>query len=132
MLIGDVLEIDGEVDIATGHYVLHLECIELNWISELLNDSSKLPGGDLGALLILAPSADNFPRGKNEGRGFGFAQSHDHSCESPGVVLGVSGVKSDVFEFELAVEIDRCDDVLDFRPLNIIFENLLLQFALGD
>ena len=47
-------------------------------LTQLLEDARELPGGSLGLLLRVGPSARDLPRGPDWGRRVGMAQLHSH------------------------------------------------------
>jgi len=75
----------------------------------------------LETLILTLSACDNhFTSFENEGCGsHRLFHSHDHSCESLRVVLGVSAFQSDVFKLKLLIQFSSGDQILQNWALEL-------------
>ena len=131
MVLEHLIQVDGELDIGTPHDVLDLEMLELDMVSQFLvfsiscifwetfhylDDPGIFPGSNATLVFGLGSGAHHLPRSEHQGRGLGLPQPHDDRRESPGVVLGVSGLQGNVLQVQGAVQVDCGYDVPTVRP----------------
>jgi hypothetical protein len=90
---------------------LNFEFSEFRGEPQFLHDSRVFPACEPAVFFGLGARDDHFARCKDQSCGFRFSDSHDDGCEPFRVVFGVARVKGNGFEVELAVEIDRSNNV---------------------
>lgn len=81
---GQTLKTNWKLDVARPNDIVNLELGEFSVEAQLLTDTSVVATCKLAIVFKIGASDDHPPRGKNERRRLGFADTHDHSCETLG------------------------------------------------
>lgn len=116
MLSVQAFQADAEFDITGTHDVLNLEVLELYcWVSDLLDHFGIHACSCFRLFLTFGTSNDHLARTENEGCGLRITNSDDDSCETFGIVFGISAIESDFSQVKLCSEICRGNDVLKLR-----------------
>ena len=79
--------------------------------SQLLNDSRVLSSSQSWIFFAFRARTHHFPGTENESGRSRFSYSHNDSGEPFGIVFGISGVKSNLFEIKFTTEIHRWYDI---------------------
>lgn len=106
MLVGNVLQIDREVNLTGADDVLDLEIRELHLKPQLLNNARVLARCDLRRIFVLGACADHLAGAEDQSSRFRLLQTHYNCGEASRVVLRVAGLEGDVLKIEGSVEVD--------------------------
>ena len=99
--IDQALQSNGKSDIGSAHNVLYFEIHVFCRIKSYSFDNvGKLFGRQCGIVRRFDSRDAHFPRGKNEGRGLWFSQSHNDGTKSTGIEFRISTLECNLFQIQ--------------------------------